>query len=69
MLNEIYLDLQAQGINDIKIIGIGKDGYASSLDGMINDRILPWVQDSIAENYPVWNEYDAAQREGLYLST
>ena len=27
------------------MIGVGKDTYNSSLDGMIDQNILPWVED------------------------
>ena len=43
LLNDIYLDIVSENIVDVKIIGIGKDQYTSSLDGMINGRVLPWV--------------------------
>ena len=52
----------------MKIIGVGKDQYATSLDGMIDGRILPWVQDISSENYPVWSDYDASQREVFILN-
>ena len=32
------------GINDVSIIGVGKDAYNDHLDGMINGRVLPWVE-------------------------
>ena len=34
---------------------------------MINGRILPWVQDSDSENYPVWSNFAASQREVFFL--
>ena len=57
----------SQGINDIKIIGVGKDQYSASLGGMISGRILPWVQDSLSNGYPAWTEFDASQREVFIL--
>ena len=33
------------GIDDVGIIGVGKDTYNSELGGMINGRVLPWVED------------------------
>ena len=57
----------SQGINDVKIIGVGKDQYSASLGGMISGRILPWVQDSLSNGYPAWTEFDASQREVFIL--
>ena len=53
----------------MKIIGIGKDQYASSLEGMINDRVLPWVQDSSSTNYELWSNFEASQRDIFFIST
>ena len=55
------------GINDVVIIGVGKDAYYNDLEGMINGRILPWVEDSEDEGYPVWEDYNAAQRSTYFL--
>ena len=55
------------GVNDVKIIGIGKDAYNESLGGMIDGRILPWVEDIEEDDYPVWNEYEAVQRSTYFL--
>ena len=49
------------------MIGIGKDEYVSSLDGMIDQNILPWVEDSQEEGYPVWEDYEAVQRSTYFL--
>jgi len=43
------------GVNDVGIIGVGKDAYNSDLAGMINGRILPWVEDVEADGYPRQN--------------
>ena len=53
----------------MKIIGIGKDQYSSSLDGMINGRVLPWVQDSSSNNYEVWSNFEANQRDIFFIGT
>ena len=53
---------------DVKIIGIGKDQYSSSLDGMINGRVLPWVQDSSSNNYEVWSNFEANQRDIFFIN-
>ena len=53
----------------MKIIGIGKDQYISSLDGMINGRVLPWVQDSSTSDYVVWSNFEANQRDIFFIGT
>lgn len=50
------------GVQDVKIIGVGKDAYNDDLNEMVDGRILPWTEDAYAENYPVWNSYGAEQR-------
>jgi len=56
------------GVQDVTIIGVGKDEYNSSLDGMIDGRILPWVEDSSSVDYPVWDDYGAVQRSAYFLN-
>ena len=51
------------------MIGVGKDQYASSLEGMINDRVLPWVQDSSTANYNVWSIFEANQRDIFFIGS
>ena len=68
LLNDIYLDLISENIEDVKIIGVGKDQYISSLDGMINSRVLPWVQDSSSANYAVWSNFGANQRDIFFIN-
>jgi len=55
------------GIYDVNIIGVGKDAYNSELEGMVNGRILPWVEDVQDEGYPVWEDYNAVQRSTYFL--
>ncbi|MBI86510.1 MAG: hypothetical protein CMG63_00370 [Candidatus Marinimicrobia bacterium] len=55
------------GINDVKMIGVGKDEYNSSLSGMIDQNILPWVEDIEGQGYPVWEDYNAVQRSTYFL--
>ena len=50
------------------MIGVGKDEYNSSLDGMIDQNILPWVEDREEEGYPVWEDYEAVQRSTYFLN-
>ena len=49
------------------MIGVGKDEYNSSLDGMIDQNILPWVEDIEELGYPIWENYDAVQRSTYFL--
>ena len=56
------------GINDVKMIGVGKDEYNSSLAGMIDQNILPWVEDIEEDGYPVWEDYEAVQRSTYFLN-
>ena len=51
------------------MIGVGKDQYASSLEGMINGRVLAWVQDSSSANYNVWSYFGANQRDIFFIGT
>jgi len=55
------------GISDVGIIGVGKDEFNGTLDGMIDGRILPWVEDVEDDGYPVWQDYDAVQRSTYLL--
>ena len=67
-LNNIYLDLTAMGVEDVGIIGIGKDAYQEDLDGMIENKILPWVEDLHANDYPVWTDHGAVQGSTYFLN-
>tara|TARA_B100000029_G_scaffold222102_2_gene219845 strand:+ start:2009 stop:3319 length:1311 start_codon:yes stop_codon:yes gene_type:complete len=55
------------GIDDVGIIGVGKDAYNEHLSGMIEGRILPWVEDVQEDGYPVWTNYGAVQRTTYFL--
>lgn len=63
----IYEDLIAMGVEDVSIIGVGKDTYNSDLPGMIDGRIIPWVEDVEEDGYPVWTDYGAVQRSTYFL--
>ena len=56
------------GIDDVGIIGVGKDIYNSNLDEMVDGRILPWVADVQAEGFPVWSGWGASQRDVFFLN-
>ena len=64
----IHLDLQSMGVDDVGIIGVGKDAYNEHLPGMVNGRILSWVEDVQADGYPVWTDYGAVQRRIYFLN-
>ena len=49
------------------MIGVGKDEYNSSLDGMIDQNILPWVEDIEELGYPIWENYDAVQLSLIHI--
>tara|TARA_B110000495_G_scaffold55892_1_gene47153 strand:- start:1478 stop:2095 length:618 start_codon:yes stop_codon:yes gene_type:complete len=68
MLNDLYLELLSENILDVKFIGIGKHQYSSSLDGMLYERILPWVQDDSSNDHPIWSQYGANQRDVFFLN-
>lgn len=57
------------GVDDVHIIGVGKDQYSEYLDLMISDRVLPWTQDQEAQGYPVWTSWEALQRTVFFLNT
>ena len=54
-------------MNDISIIGVGKDAYNDDLPGMVEGRILPWVEDTEDDGYPVWTDYGAVQRSTYFF--
>lgn len=66
-MNEVNSELIAMGVDDVSIIGVGKDQYNSDLSGMINGRVIPWVEDEESGGYPVWSDYDAVQRSTYFL--
>ena len=53
---------------DVHILGIGKDQYNAYLDQMVEGRILPWMEDSQNESYPVWTDWNASQRDLYFLN-
>lgn len=66
VLNDIYLELQAQGFTDIQFIGI--NGYQYIYDNysqMVAGNVLPWVQD--IPEFDVWHEWDVTLRDLVIL--
>ena len=53
---------------DVHILGIGKDQYNAYLDQMVVGRILPWMEDSQDEGYPIWTDWNASQRDLYFLN-
>ena len=49
-------------------MGIGKDQYNEYLNQMVEGRVLPWMEDSQNEGYPVWTDWDASQRYVYFLN-
>ena len=68
LLNEISQEYTANGYN-VFIAGIVKSTDDSSIDGMVNNNPLPYLQDGIAQgDYTnnVWSNWEAADRD-LYI--
>ena len=66
VLNELFLEFQLEGINDVHIVGINGYQYINdSYDGMIEGRILPWTQD--IPDVDVWGQWDALLRDLFIL--
>ena len=55
-----------EGYNDVKIGGINGIAFIDSdISGMIEDMVLPWVQDKIESD--VWNKWDIIIRDFIIL--
>ena len=66
VLNDLYLELQAEGINDVSIMGINGYQYLDNdYEQMINERVLPWVQDYPEVN--AWGQWDVILRDLFIL--
>ena len=63
----MILELRAEGISNVQIVGINGIEYANkSISGMIDGKILPWVQDNIEQR--VWQSWEAYIRDFFILS-
>ena len=66
VLNDLFLELQDEGVNDVSIMGINGYQYIDNdYEGMIDNRILPWTQD-----YPeidVWGDWNVILRDLFIL--
>ena len=84
VLNDLFLELESEGITDVSIVGINgyqyiNDDYSCMIcDDLCTSstcddgaRILPWVQDLDFNNDDigdVWNEWDATIRDLVFLN-
>ena len=66
-LNSLYNDLLDQGINNVKIIAIGKSQYQNYNDNWINNNDIPIVLDS--SPYVIWQDWNAGQRDLFFLDS
>ena len=63
----MILVLRSEGINIIQIVGINGIEYSNKpISGMIDGKILPWVQDNIEQR--VWQSWEAYIRDFFILS-
>ena len=66
VLNDLYLELQSEGINDVNIMGINGYQYLDNdYEEMINERVLPWAQDYPEVN--VWGQWNVILRDLFIL--
>ena len=60
----MYENLVSNGYDQVKLIGVGKSQHMSSLGNWTNGNDASVCADQ--SPYPIWNEWDAAQRD-LYV--
>ena len=61
------MELHSEEITDVHILGINGINYEDkSLEGMINGRILPWVQDNADQR--VWESWEVIIRDLFVLN-
>ena len=61
----MYNDLIDDGIDNVKIIAIGKSQYESSNGNWVNNNDIPVVLDS--SPYQTWGDWGASQRDLFFL--
>ena len=66
-MNDYYDELLLDGYDQIKLIGIGKDQHMSSISNWTSGNVGSVVSDSSSDGNPVWNQWDATQRELFIL--
>lgn len=65
VLNDLYNQLIAEGVYDVKIMGVNGIEYAAhDKSKMISGRVLPWTQDTEAED--AWKEWNVTIR-GFFI--
>ena len=57
-------ELEAEGFDTV-IIGINEEGYTAEGDDFVDERPLPWLQDTAAEN--VWGTWGVSYRDVVIL--
>jgi len=83
VLDDLYLQLQSEGIDDVEIIGINGfqyindnyscmicDEFCTSSTCDAGPRVLPWVQDLDIDSDgtgDVWQDWDATIRDLVFL--
>ena len=66
-LDSLYEDLLNNGINNVRIIAIGKSSESSDNDEWINGHSIPITIDSYP--YNTWTNWGAEQRDLFFLDT
>ena len=66
-LNGLHDDLLAIGINNVKIITIGKGQYSNYNNNWLNNNDLPFIVDPSPNN--TWNNWSAGQRDLFFLDS
>ena len=66
-LNSLYNDLLNEGINNVKIIAIGKSQYQNYNGNWINNNDIPVLLDPAP--YETWENWGAGQRDLFFLDS
>lgn len=66
VLNDLLLQLRSEGVEDVHIVGLNGIEYAGrDVSGMIDGRVLPWVQDTAEQH--VWESWKVFIRDLFVL--
>ena len=66
-LDDLYQGLLDEGIDNVKIIAIGKGQYSSDNSNWTGDNSIPVVNDPSPND--TWSNWDASQRDLFFLDT
>ena len=66
-MDALYQDLLDEGIENVRIIAIGKGQYSSDNPNWINGNSIPIVVDPSPNH--TWNNWDANQRDLFFLNS